>query len=212
MSENYLESRLTKNEMLVYEYIKLKTEEQGSVQESMIQMAESISEMFKDRISVRKVHSVGGASSKSKKGSAISTATISRAVNRLKAEGIIDIRQSPDSTTPHEYVFLGLPNEEEQVSEILNLADKLNSHLQRFEKLLVNRDKEIHQLKTEKKQLYVQLDAKNEEIRALNESLASLQNELKQINTDGVNPFNDGQFVGITDIGDGVRAYLVKTH
>jgi len=210
VSENYLESRLTKNELLVYEYIKQKSSITGSVHESMVQMAENISAMFKDRIAVRNVRSVGGG--KGKSDPAISTATVSRAVNRLKSEGIIDIKQSPDSSQPNEYVFLGLPDEEKQVSDIMDLADKLNSHLRRFETMLKNRDKEIHQLKTEKKQLYFQLDGKNEEIRRLNQTLESLQNDLKQINTGDFNPFTEGQFLGITEVGEGVRAYLVKTH
>lgn len=209
MSENYLESRLTKNELLVYEYIKQKSSQSGSVQESMVQMADNISHMFRDRIAVRNVRSVGGG--KGKSDPAISTATVSRAVNRLKAEGIIDIKISPDSSQPNEYIFLGIPDEEKQVSEIIDLADKLNSHLRRFEIMLTNRDQEIHQLKTEKKQLYFQLDGKNEEIRRLKQTLESLQNDLKQINTGDFNPFTEGHFLGVTEVGEGIRAYLVKT-
>lgn len=210
MSENYIENLLSKNEQLVYEYIKEQAKEQGSMRESMDSIADSILERYAERIPERRVSVAGGGASGSTQ-KTFSVATVHRAINKLKKEGIIQINQSNDNSAPNQIIFYGLPNEDQQVSDIMEMANKLNLSVKRFETVLVNKDTQIHQLQLEKKQLFKELDGKNEELRRLTLLVESLQKDLDKA-LKGENPFGEGTIIGTTDLGDNTKAYIVKTH
>lgn len=209
MSENYIENLLSKGEQLVYEYIKEQTKESGSMKESMDSIAESILERYADRISERRVSVAGGGSKGGNK--TFSVASVHRAITKLRKEGIVQVNHSNDNSSPNEITFYGLPDEDQQVSKILEMAGQLNMGIQRFETVLTNKDKAIHQLKLEKKQLYKELDGKNEEIRRANELIKSLQEDLNKA-IGGNNPFAEGSIIGTTDLGDNTKAYIIRTH
>jgi DNA-binding Lrp family transcriptional regulator len=207
MSENLIENLLSKGEQLVYEYIKEEAEKHGSVRESMDSIAESIRVRYADRIPVRNVKAPNGETIPEK---TFSEATVHRAITKLKKEGIIQVNPSNDKAVPNEIIFYGLPNEDEQLQEILEMASKLNLSLSRLQTIITNKEKEIYQLKLDKKNLYKELDGLKEQLRRMNLLNIELQKALRDVES-GKNPFKEGTVIGISDLGDGTKAYIVKS-
>jgi predicted transcriptional regulator len=199
---NYIENLLTKGEQFVYLFIKEQSVETGSVKISMDRMAELISEKYKDLIPLRKKKAANGSQVEER---SFSEATVHRAVQKLKKEGIIVVRPSENKDEPNEILFYGLPNEEQQVDDLLTMASQLNASLQRFHEILSKKDNEIETLKRERKTMFQDLDGMRERIQQLTELNQNLQ---KQIG--GSNPFGEGELIHVEDLGDGTTAYIVK--
>jgi DNA-binding transcriptional regulator YhcF (GntR family) len=217
MSENRL-SVLTSAEQLVHEYIKdLAEVSGGSIVKSTRDIAKEMSDTYADRLeqSVRKKRVVNGEGSHVVDGEEdtenllISTATISRAVKKLREEGIVSVRASNSKDKPNEIIYLGMPNAEEQVEDILNMAKNLSLSLNRFEKILAKKDKQIRDYQAKCNTLYHDVDELREKLlqaNTLNKNLLETVQSLQK-NQD---PFNGGKLISVTDLGDGTTAYLVQ--
>ncbi|KAF2421623.1 hypothetical protein B6K89_20725 [Bacillus subtilis] len=169
-TEEKVLASLSENEKRVYNYIKTKAENDANktLKESM-----------------RKISGQLG----------ISEATVHRAVQKLRSNGVIQIVPSREKTESNEIVFYGFPAPEEQVGDIFKMVGSLNSGIQRFETILNNVTKENERLLKE-----------NEE---LNELVGQLKAELNKAPAAQAG-IDTTKIIQTQPLKDGTIAYIVK--
>jgi DNA-binding PadR family transcriptional regulator len=204
--ESFIEKLLTKGEYLVYQYIKEEAEKHGSVKQSLSDMANAILERYYDLIPTRKRKLADGSEVEEK---GMSEGTVHRAIQKLKREGLIVVRPSEDKIEPNEIFFYGLPDEEEQVADLVEMATKLHLSVTRFQAILSSKEAEIEKLKASADQLYSELNIKNEVIRRQEELIAQLQKEIQQLASED-SPLKKGVLIGTKELGHDTIAFLVK--
>ncbi|MCY9186522.1 winged helix-turn-helix transcriptional regulator [Bacillus halotolerans] len=135
-SEEKVLASLSENETRVYDYIKTKAEsnDNRTLKESM-----------------RKISGQLG----------ISEATVHRAVQKLRTNGVIEIVPSREKTESNEIVFYGIPEPDEQVSDIFKMVGSLSSGVKRFETILSNLSEENKRLTDENNKLKKELNIDN---------------------------------------------------
>ncbi len=176
-TEEKVLASLSENEKRVYNYIKTKAENDANktLKESM-----------------RKISGQLG----------ISEATVHRAVQKLRSNGVIQIVPSREKTESNEIVFYGFPAPEEQVGDIFKMVGSLNSGIQRFETILNNVTKENERLLKENERLLKE----NEE---LNELVGQLKAELNKAPAAQAG-IDTTKIIQTQPLKDGTIAYIVK--
>lgn len=169
-TEEKVLASLSENEEKVYNYIKTKAESNAdnSLKESM-----------------RKISGQLG----------ISEATVHRAVQKLRTNGVIEIVPSREKTESNEIVFYGIPEPEEQVGDIFKMAGLLNSGVKRFETILQNLTEENKRLGNENKELH--------------ERISQLQAELKKAPAAQAG-IDTTKIIQTQPLKDGTIVYIVK--
>jgi len=191
---------LTDAERIVFEYIKDQARQFGTIiTKSTRDMADEISDLYAEKISALKRRKVVNGAEEHDH--SISTATISRALKKLREEGIVSVRASSQKDKPNEIIYLGMPNAEEQVEDIINMAKHLSLSLSRFEAILAKKDKQIREAQSQKRMLMLEIDQLRDQIA----ELEKINQQLRQND-----PFNGGKLLSVTDLGDGTTAYIVQ--
>jgi len=189
---------LSQGEQLVYRYLKEESKK-GTIRESMKDMAQNILHRYYDEIPSR---NKGIEEEKT-----FSEATVHRAIRKMYAEGILVIVPSKEKSESNEIIFYGIPDEDTQVNEIINLGEKLAQSLSRMQRILLRKDQEIEQVKREREQLYMQLD----ELRREKENLLKknqMLNKLLQEHLSGADI--SGKIIETETLPDGTIAIILQ--
>ncbi len=168
LGEDSILEMLSKSELIVYDYIKRKSESGDSIKESMKQIGDTLG---------------------------VSEATVHRAIRKLRKQGIIGIIPSVEKAESNEIIFYGIPDPDQQVSDIFSMIGELNSSANRFEAVLKVKDQKIEQLTREKEML----------IKRIDELEANLSKVIAQ--KSGI---DESKIISSQPLNDGTTAYIVK--
>ncbi|MCD7911037.1 winged helix-turn-helix transcriptional regulator [Bacillus velezensis] len=170
LSKEKVLASLSENEKRVFNYIEAKTERDADrkLKESMRQISGQLG---------------------------ISEATVHRAVQKLRTNGVIQIVPSREKTESNEIVFYGFPAPEEQVGDIFKMVGSLNSGIQRFETILNNLSKENERLEKENKELNELVDQLKAELNKAPAAQAGIDTT---------------KIIQTQPLKDGTIAYIVK--
>lgn len=159
---------LTEKEKLMYRYIEDETD-QGKIQleQSYDQIGEALN---------------------------ISGATVHRAIHKLRKLGILGVIPSTNKYESNKLNFYGIPNEEEQIDDIIQMVKTLNLNAERFQSVLHSKDEEITALRKENDDIF-------ERHQLLLEEMDILRKAVK---------FDPEKIISSQALGDGTIAYLVK--
>jgi len=181
---------LSKNEMLVYRF--LKKNAINSCELTLKEIVDQISEQFKDEIPLRKVRD------EDRYESLFSESSVHRAIKKMELENILQVTPSREKTKPNRIVFLGEPNEQHLYQKLMDLSDEMHLVSNRLKTIHAHSDESIHQLIIELSQTRALLE--QEKIRSqqlssrtdeLYENNQELIEQLQRLNTDCITiPFS----------------------
>jgi predicted transcriptional regulator len=191
---------LSQTEQLVYRYLKDESKN-GPIKQSMKNMAKSVLDRYNDEIQARP-----SASGPEK---TLSEATVHRAIRKMNKEGIIGIVPSQEKAESNEIVFYGLPDEERQVDELMDLGNRLHQSLNRFQSLLLRKDQELEQVKRDRQELYKEIDALAASNTQLQQTNAHLNAMLQQYLA-GHDVFGNRKIIEAEELPDGTMAVVLQ--
>ncbi len=131
LTEDSILEMLSKSELIVYNYIKKKSQNGDSIKESMKQIGDTLD---------------------------VSEATVHRAIRKLRKQGVIGIIPSVEKFESNEIIFYGVPDPKEQISEIFSMIGELSSSADRFEAVLKTKDESIDKLTRENEVLQERIE------------------------------------------------------
>ncbi|QHW35748.1 iron-containing alcohol dehydrogenase (plasmid) [Paenibacillus rhizovicinus] len=193
---------LSQAEQLVYRFLKEESLH-GTIKLSMKEMAKQILHRYNDEIQGRPNPTTGETEK------TLSEATVHRAIRKMTKEGIVGVLASQEKSESNEIIFYGLPDEERQVDELMDLGQKLSLSLSRFQSLLARKDQELEQVKRERQGLFKEIDA----VKAANAQLTNTNTMLNQMLQEylaGHEVFGQGKIIEAEKLPDGTIAVILQ--